>query len=68
MDGEHNHSIGIPMDRTLPRSKTDSDRLIKDNRAVTVNRPLKEQKKKKNGGAAGDRNQGLWIEPPALCH
>ena len=49
-------------------SKTDSDCLIKTIGAVTVRRPLKWQRERKKGGAAGDRTQGLWLEPPALCH
>ena len=36
--------------------------------AVTVHRPLKRQKERKKSGAAGDRTQGLWLKPPALCH
>ena len=47
----------------LPHSpKTDSDRLMKDLR------PLKRQRERKKGGDAGDRTQGLRLEPPALCH
>ena len=34
MDGEWNHSMGSPMDRTLPSPKTDSDLLIKGNQTI----------------------------------
>ena len=36
--------------------------------AATVRRPLKRQGPERKSGAAGNRTQGLWLEPPVLCH
>ena len=36
--------------------------------AATVRRPLKQQGLERKSGAAGNRTQGLWLEPPVLCH
>ena len=69
-DSEWNHRMGSPMDRTPPRSK-DLIEIIRSKTicAITVQRPLKRQRKKrKKGGAGGSRTQGLWLKPPALCH
>ena len=68
MDGERNYNMGVQW-MGLPHSpKTDSDHLIKDNRAVTVRTPLKRQRERKKGGAAGDQTQGLWLKPQPFCH
>ena len=67
---KRNHSCGgVQWMRLLRGPKTDSDHVMNDTiGTTTVRRPLKRQGLERKSGAAGNRTQGLWLEPPVLCH
>ena len=66
---KRNHSYGgVRWTGLLCDPKTNSDHVKGTIWAITVHRPLKRQGLERKSDTARNRTQGLWLEPPVLCH